>query len=151
MTLTQIKERYTGIQTKLKTIDTDGCLFLCLCSIIEEVTNAPADIIGIIQLSKKRGWLSDEFTVNDSLELLRAFTGKIWKRTEPKKLPEIIKDNGNLIRDLAKKIRKRIIIRSDKSILCEAQETIDTIEKIVPEEAEITDISFDDVTCEVII
>jgi hypothetical protein len=93
MTLTQIKERYTGIQTKLKTIDTDGCLFLCLCSIIEEVTNAPADIIGIIQLSKKRGWLSDEFTVNDSLELLRAFTGKIWKRTEPKKLPEIIKDN----------------------------------------------------------
>ena len=93
MTLTQIKERYTGIQTKLKTIDTDGCLFLCLCSIIEEVTNAPADIIGIIQLSKKRGWLSDDFTVNNSLELLRAFTGKIWKRTEPKKLPEIIKDN----------------------------------------------------------
>ena len=93
MTLTQIKERYTGIQTKLKTIDTDGCLFLCLCSIIEEVTNAPADIIGIIQLSKKRGWLSDDFTVNDSLEILRAFTGKIWKRTEPKKLPETIKDN----------------------------------------------------------
>lgn len=67
------------------------------------------------------------------------------------KNPEIIKDNGNIIRDLAKEIRKRIIIRSDKSVLCEPQETIDKIEEIVPKEAEITDISFDDVTCEVII
>jgi len=67
------------------------------------------------------------------------------------KNPEIIKDNGNIIRDLAKEIRKRIIIRSDKSVLCEPQETITKIEEIVPKEAEITDISFDDVTCEVII
>ena len=67
------------------------------------------------------------------------------------KNPEIIKDNGSLIRDLAKDIRKRIIIRSDKSVLMEPQETITTIEEIVPKEAEITDISFDDVTCEVII
>lgn len=67
------------------------------------------------------------------------------------KNPEIIKDNGNLIRDLAKDIRKRIIIRSDKSVLMEPQETIQTIEEIVPKEAEMTDISFDDVTNEVII
>ena len=67
------------------------------------------------------------------------------------KNPEIIKDNGSLIRDLAKDIRKRIIIRSDKSVLSEPTETIEKIEEIVPEEAEITDISFDDVTNEVII
>lgn len=67
------------------------------------------------------------------------------------KNPEIIKDNGSLIRDLAKDIRKRIIIRSDKSVLSEPTETIDKIEEIVPEEAEITDIAFDDVTNEVII
>lgn len=67
------------------------------------------------------------------------------------KNPEIIKDNGSLIRDLAKDIRKRIIIRSDKSVLTEPQETIDKIEEIVPQEAEITDISFDEVTNEVII
>ncbi|MBO7719248.1 MAG: beta-CASP ribonuclease aCPSF1 [Methanosphaera sp.] len=67
------------------------------------------------------------------------------------KNPEIIKDNGSLIRDLAKDIRKRIIIRSDKSVLMEPQETINKIHEIVPTEAEITDISFDDVTCEVII
>lgn len=67
------------------------------------------------------------------------------------KNPEIIKDNGSLIRDLAKEIRKRIIIRSDKSVLLEPQETIKKIEEIVPSDADITDISFDDVTCEVII
>ena len=67
------------------------------------------------------------------------------------KNPEIIKDNGSLIRDLAKDIRKRIIIRSDKSVLLEPHETITKIEEIVPVEAEITDISFDEVTNEVII
>ncbi len=67
------------------------------------------------------------------------------------KNPEIIKDNGSLIRDLAKDIRKRIIIRSDKSVLLEPNETITKIEEIVPVEAEITDISFDEVTNEVII
>ena len=67
------------------------------------------------------------------------------------KNPEIIKDNGSLIRDLAKDIRKRIVIRSDKSVLLEPHETITKIEEIVPVEAEITDISFDEVTNEVII
>ena len=33
------------------------------------------------------------------------------------KNPEIITENGNLIRDIAKDIRKRIIIRSDRSVL----------------------------------
>ncbi len=67
------------------------------------------------------------------------------------KNPEIIKDNGNIIRDLAKDTRKRIIIRSDKSVLSEPTETIEKIEEIVPSDADITDISFDEVTCEVII
>ena len=67
------------------------------------------------------------------------------------KNPEIIKDNGHIIRELAKDTRKRIIIRSDKSVLTPPTETIEKIEEIVPSDAEITDISFDDVTCEVII
>ena len=40
------------------------------------------------------------------------------------KNPEIITENGDLIRDLAKDIRKRIIIRSDKSVLTEPEKTI---------------------------
>jgi uncharacterized protein len=67
------------------------------------------------------------------------------------KNPEIITENGDLIRDLAKDIRKRIIIRSDRSVLTEPEEAINRIHQIVPDEAKITNISFDEVTCEVII
>ncbi|MDZ4170679.1 MAG: beta-CASP ribonuclease aCPSF1, partial [Methanobacteriaceae archaeon] len=67
------------------------------------------------------------------------------------KNPEIITENGDLIRDLAKDIRKRIIIRSDRSVLMDPEKAINKIHEIVPEEANITNISFDEVTCEVII
>jgi uncharacterized protein len=67
------------------------------------------------------------------------------------KNPEIITENGDLIRDLAKDIRKRIIIRSDRTVLTEPEEAINRIHQIVPDEAKITNISFDEVTCEVII
>lgn len=67
------------------------------------------------------------------------------------KNPEIITENGDLIRNLAKDLRKRIIIRSDKTVLLDPEKTIDKIHEIVPEEAQITNISFDDVTCEVLI
>ncbi|HEY0196757.1 MAG TPA: beta-CASP ribonuclease aCPSF1, partial [Methanobacterium sp.] len=67
------------------------------------------------------------------------------------KNPEIITENGDLIRDLAKDIRKRIIIRSDRSVLMEPEKAIRKIHEVVPDEAKITNISFDEVTCEVII
>lgn len=67
------------------------------------------------------------------------------------KNPEIITENGDLIRDLAKDIRKRIIIRSDRSVLMEPEKAIRKIHETVPDEAKITNISFDEVTCEVII
>ena len=43
------------------------------------------------------------------------------------KNPEIITENGDLIRDLAKDIRKRIIIRSDRSVLMEPEKAIQKI------------------------
>ncbi|MCC7554275.1 MAG: beta-CASP ribonuclease aCPSF1 [Methanobacteriaceae archaeon] len=67
------------------------------------------------------------------------------------KNPEIITENGDIIRNLAKDLRKRIIIRSDKSVLLDPEKTIDKIHEIVPEGAEITNIYFDDITCEVVI
>lgn len=93
MNLTQLKARYSGIQTKLDRIGESGCLFLALCSIIEEVTGYPADIIGIVQESMARGWLLKDFTVKDSLSLLHAYTGRTWKRIEVPNLPDVIKDN----------------------------------------------------------
>jgi len=67
------------------------------------------------------------------------------------KNPEIITENGDLIRDLAKDLRKRIIIRSDRSVLMEPEKAIRIIHEIVPDDAKITNIYFDEVTCEVII
>ena len=67
------------------------------------------------------------------------------------KNPQVITENGDLIRSLAKELRKRIIIRSDKSALLEQEDTINKIHEIVPEGAEITDIYFDTVTGEVVI
>lgn len=40
-----------------------------------------------------KGWLASDFTVNDSLAILRAFTEKMWKRDVVKKLPDTIRDN----------------------------------------------------------
>ena len=93
MNLSQLKSRYAGIQTKLDRIGESGCLFLVLCTIIEEVTGYPVDLIGVVQESMARGWLLKDFSVKDSLSLLSAFTGKVWKRTEVEKLPDVIKDN----------------------------------------------------------
>ena len=56
-----------------------------------------------------------------------------------------------MIRNLAKELRKRIIIRSDKSVLLPYEETIKKVEEIVPEDAEISNITFDEVTNEVVI
>ena len=67
------------------------------------------------------------------------------------KNPDIVADNGDLIRNLAKQLRKRIIIRSDKSVLLSYEETIQKVEEIVPEDAEISNITFDEVTNEVVI
>ena len=67
------------------------------------------------------------------------------------KNPAMISDNGDLVRNLAKELRKRLIIRSDKSVLLDTEKTIHKIHEIVPDGAEITNISFDDVTSEVLI
>lgn len=93
MTLQDLGKRYRGIQTLLKNIDTDGCLFLCLCSIIEEVTGKPADLIMIIKTSIAKGWLSLDYEVKDALALLNCFTGKRFKRKIMPYLPTYIHDN----------------------------------------------------------
>jgi hypothetical protein len=93
MDLSKIKSRYAGVQTRLKNISDYGCLFLALCTIIEEVTGKEADIIGIIQLSRQKGWLSADYTVEDSIAILNEYTGKSFKREIFEFLPDTIKDN----------------------------------------------------------
>lgn len=93
MDLSKIKSRYSGVQTRLKNISDYGCLFLALCTIIEEVTGKEADIIGIFQLSRQKGWLGADYTVEDSIAILNEYTGKSFKREIFETLPDTIRDN----------------------------------------------------------
>jgi predicted metal-dependent RNase len=60
-------------------------------------------------------------------------------------------DEQTNVKELAKKFRKRIVIRSDPSIRKPHDQSEEEIRKIVPEEAEITDITFNETIGEVII
>lgn len=77
-----VKERYSGIQTVLKNCGEEGCHFLTLCSIIEEVIHKPLDLIEVIWFCKRQNIIEDDFYVNDGLKLLNYYTNKKWSRVE---------------------------------------------------------------------
>ncbi len=60
------------------------------------------------------------------------------------KNPKILEDNGNILKNLAKKLRKRIVVRSDPSVRRDKEETAEYLRKLVTEEAEITKVTFDE-------
>ncbi|HDI12969.1 MAG TPA: beta-CASP ribonuclease aCPSF1, partial [Hadesarchaea archaeon] len=55
---------------------------------------------------------------------------------------DLLMENGEAIKELARKIRKRIILRPDPSILTKKEEAEKLIRKLVPPEAGVTDIIF---------
>jgi KH/beta-lactamase-domain protein len=59
------------------------------------------------------------------------------------KNPAILAANGQIIKDLARKVRKRIVVRPDESVLLSPDKAADKIRQVVPEDAGITDIKFD--------
>ena len=65
--------------------------------------------------------------------------------------PEILMEDGTTIKNLAKNLRKRIVIRSDPKIRLSENEAEEKIKGIVPEEAEITGMNFDTTLGEVTI
>jgi len=65
--------------------------------------------------------------------------------------PTVLMENGDIVKSLAKTLRKRIVIRSDVSVRREKEEARARIKEIVPENADITNIIFDDELGEVII
>jgi len=66
---------------------------------------------------------------------------------EPKKFA----DNGDLIKGLAKELRKRLVVRPDPKVLVQGEEAIAAISKIVPAESGISNHYFDVDTGEVVI
>ena len=64
---------------------------------------------------------------------------------------EGLANNIDIIRQLAQSLRRRVAIRPDPKLLSSAEEAEAEIRKIIPEEAEITDIYFEHETGEVTI
>jgi hypothetical protein len=67
------------------------------------------------------------------------------------KNPQKLADNGDIVKRLAKELRKRIVIRPDIVSLKPQEEAKKFIYKIVPDDAEITSVFFDPENGEVII
>lgn len=65
--------------------------------------------------------------------------------------PRKFADNGDLIKNLAKELRKRLVVRPDPKVLEQPEEAITAISKIVPPESGISNHYFDVDTGEVII
>ncbi|HRZ19384.1 MAG TPA: beta-CASP ribonuclease aCPSF1, partial [Methanofastidiosum sp.] len=65
--------------------------------------------------------------------------------------PGMLVDDGEIVKELAKNLRKRVIVKPDSSVLTTEEEAVQKIKNLVPDEAEITDISFDPSASEVII
>ncbi len=65
--------------------------------------------------------------------------------------PEALIEDGNIVRELARKLQKRIVIRSDSKVRKEQEQAIEIINQIVPEDSQITTIHFDETLGEVII
>jgi len=67
------------------------------------------------------------------------------------KNPEAIMRDGELIKNLAKVLKKRISVRPDPEVLLPPEKAEEMIKELVPKEAEITNISFDPSVGEVLI
>ncbi|MHA1462195.1 MAG: beta-CASP ribonuclease aCPSF1 [Candidatus Heimdallarchaeota archaeon] len=65
--------------------------------------------------------------------------------------PQILVDNGELVKSLAKDLRKRIVIRSDPSVRMKEEKAKTIVEKLVPKEAEVSSIQFDSNIGEILI
>lgn len=88
-----VRERYEGIQTILKVCGEEGCHFLTLLTIIEDVNGKPVDLIEAIRVCLAKGWIDETFWVtNDGTPILSYWTNKKWTRKEVEKLP-VIRDN----------------------------------------------------------
>jgi len=67
------------------------------------------------------------------------------------KNPKILLESREIVKVIAKKLRKRLVIRSDPSVRLDQEETKKKIVELCPEDAGITSISFDPNVGEVII
>ncbi|MFH1391397.1 MAG: LAGLIDADG family homing endonuclease [Candidatus Diapherotrites archaeon] len=67
------------------------------------------------------------------------------------KKPKVFHENEDYVKNIAFQLKKKVNIRADKSLLVDQKEAQETIMKIVPEDAQITEIQFSEPFSEVVI
>ena len=118
MTQEAVVRRYAGVQTFL----TEGCLFLSLCSIVEQVANMHVDILSAIQYAKAEGWIdkNNDMTEDSQCALLGFLTGKRWHREEFTTLPNPVPDEMYTVEkwcnDAFTHFRRRFVDTLTKSV-----------------------------------
>lgn len=88
MTQSSIERRYKGVQTFL----IEGCLFLSLTSIAEQVANMHIDLLSALQYAKAEGWIdkNNNMTEDTQCYYLEYLTSKKWHREVKKELPRSV-------------------------------------------------------------
>ena len=93
MTLDDIKKRYDGIQSRMKKLGSDGCYFLCLCEIIEEVNGREVDLLKLVRECQDFGWIKDDYTVMNPTAILAYYTGHYYSMARVNIVPTVVHDN----------------------------------------------------------
>ena len=94
MTIARQKQRYAGVQSLLRGFAENGCLLLCLLSIIDEANDFEQDFLTFIQVCHAENLVSQEYFVRDALKILERFTARKWKMQSAKSLPNKIDDES---------------------------------------------------------
>jgi hypothetical protein len=100
------------------------------------------------QLDELKATITDEVPSDISISDVKYEGPELVVYTrDPKKFAE----NGDLVRQLASKLRKRITVRPDPDALSRPDEARERIMQVIPEEAGVTDLDFHADTGEVVI
>lgn len=82
------RQRYKGVQSFLK----DGCYFLCLCSIAEDLTGKNVDIIAAYNTAIENKWVTADAFINNPLAILKWLTKREWKLRIDDVVPTNVQD-----------------------------------------------------------
>ena len=100
------------------------------------------------QLDELKATITDEVPADISISDVKYEGPELVVYTRD---PKAFARNGDLVRNLASQLRKRITIRPDPDVLSPPSEARERIESVVPEEAGISDLDFHADTGEVVI
>ncbi len=88
-----VKERYQAIQTKLKVCGEEGCLFLSLLSIAEEISNKQIDLITAYNIAIENKYMLQDFYMLNQEGFIAKLVSKPIKKEIFKSLPDQVPNN----------------------------------------------------------